>query len=480
MAHKKFGIFYNGITALGVEVEGSGSNIRTTFYEPAEDMESNNHGLELLMSLCDSMGSPKAPALALGGNLYMSHDHRSEFEDIQQAAQTLKFDIEDVLAVDAEKIATCFQEKPTNSTNIDMIVYTAERSKLQEIFEQLESSGSDPFAAMPSVVAWQKYLSTTKQVTSSPTAYIGRCGSTVYLMVFNSHGEPVISRKFPDVDNSKFYQIIEIELNRCSITIPSGESLTNLYYHSENISEENISSIAKDLGLNLQTIAEPSFAKAAAIGAALSIQKGKTACNFRADNLEPVSIKKSRKNALYAMSALASLIIISWIGIMAINTGKYRQMEKDATSYIKEAGRFCRVKSRKIANLHQDIERERDRIKKVASGQNVGNANSATNTMNLTLKALSRLNPEFDLVVNTMAFKPGEVKVFSGHVPDIDALKQLRDVLQSPESGLEILHETTNTAPNLQMFHMPMSIASPNMQSRRSRTRDTETEEDNS
>ena len=475
MAHKNVGIFYNGSTALGVEVEGTGSNIRATFYEPADDSAVQS-GPELLSSLCTSMGKPKAPALAIGGNLYMSHDHRSEFEDIQQAAQTLKFDIEDILAVDAEKIAVCYQEKPTNTTNVDLIVYTAERQALQSIFEQMDSVGSDPVSVTPSVVAWQKYLASAELIASQPSAYISRCGSTVYLMVLNSAGQPVISRKFPDVDDSRFYQIIDIELNRCSITLPGGETLTNIYYHEENVDHVKINAIAGELGLKLNTISEPSFAKAAAIGAALANQKGKATCNFRADNLEPAHIKKDRQKALYAMSALACLIILSWIGIMINNTSKYNQIAKDAAINIKDAARYCRITSRRQGYLHRELETELKRIERLASGQGPGNTDSATYTMNMAFRALSKLNPEFDLNISSIAFKPDEIKRFSGTVPDLEALKQLRDVLQSPDSGLEIVQETSNTAGNRQAFEMPMTTAAPKQTARRRKTTENEKE----
>ena len=480
MAHKNIGIFYNGTTALGVEVEGTGSNMRTTFYEPADDAVANLRGPELLVSLCNSMGRTKAPALALGGNLYTSHDHRSEFEDIQQAGQTLKFDIEDILSVDAEKIAICFQEKPTNTTYVDMIVYTAEKAKLIDIFDQMNAAGTDPVSAIPSVVAWQKYLAAARQISDATSAYIGRCSSTVYLMVLDSNGLPVISRKFPDIDDNRFYHMINIELNRCSITIPGGQTLKNIYFHSENISEDEINDIAKELNLNVHSISEPSFAKAAAIGAALASQKGKAACDFRADGLEPVSIKKSRQTALYAMSALVCLIILSWIGLMMINTAKYRQMKKDATNSIKDAARYCRVNSRRPEHRHNDIKKELTRIEKIASGQASGNTNSATNTMNLVFRSLSKLNPEFDLIITSITFKPSEIKRFSGSVPDLEALKQLRTALQNPESGLEIIQETSNTAGDRQAFEMPMTTASPNANVRRSSTNNDNAEDSNS
>ncbi len=462
MAHKNIGIFYNGKTALGVEVEGTGSNIRTAFYEPADDAAANQTGTELLASLCQSMGKTRPPTLALGGSLYMSHDHRSEFEEIQQAGQTLKFDIEDILAVDAEKIAICYQEKPTNTTNVDLIVYTAQKDKLLDIFEQMNAAGSDPVSAVPAVVAWHKFLDAFGQITQEPTAFIGRCGSTVYLLVLNSDGLPVISRKFPDVDDSRFYNMIDIELNRCSITLPGGETLKNIYYHEDNISENKIKEIAKELKLNSKPLKETSFARAAAIGAALSNQKSWTNCNFRADGLEPVSIKKSRMTALFSMSALACIIILSWSGIMVMHTAKYQQMKKEASENIKNAARYCRINSRNPDHRLTDLEREFRKIKNIASGLNTGNTDSATNTMNLAFRALSKLNPEFDLIITSMTFKPGEIKRFSGSVPDLEALKQLRTTLQSQDSGLEIIQETSNNAGNRQSFEMPMTTASPN------------------
>ncbi|MBN2063260.1 MAG: hypothetical protein JW745_00545 [Sedimentisphaerales bacterium] len=454
MASTSYGIFYNGQTALGVEINGSGPQLYCNFIEAVAN--ARGCGIEQLREVSRKMSGNKPVALALGGTLYMSHDHRSEFEDIQQAAQTLRFDIEDSLAVDADNIAVSYQEKPTLTSTVDMIVYTASRSVLTEIFEMMEQEGSDPLAAMPVSAAWQYYL-LNAGCTGQSAIYLGRSAGDLQLMVLNDNGQPVTCRKFPISGDQTFYETLKLELNRCCLTALTGMVVEKLYYHSDGISLTLVSDMASDLGLELEALPQESFVRAAATGAALAIQKDTPACNFRADDMEPVSIKKDRFKAKLVMSALVCAFLCSWIFWNAVYTVRYNSLVEDSAKNIAAAADACRVSTRSAAKIPVDIERKLMSFKQMLSGTGTLNSESAVNTFNLTLNALSRLNNEFDLVVSSMTFKPEEVKPFSGSVADLEALEELRRVLTDDKSGLAIIQETSNNTGERQSFEMPLA-----------------------
>ncbi len=453
MAHKSYGIYYNGQMALGVEVTGSGPNCTCNTIKIANDIEKS--GSDQLEEITKKLTGSKPLALAVGGTMYINHDHRSEFLDIQQAVQTLKFDIEDHLAVDADNIAISFQEKPTQTSTIDLIVYTAARNILSDTFVAMENNGCDPIAAMPSAAAWQIYLANA-QLTSESAIYVGRSAGTLQIMILNEDGKPVTCRKFPVNNDNAFYEILKLELNRCLMTALPGMNIQKIYFHSEGISESIISDIASDMDLTLKSIPEESFAKAVAIGAALSVKKGVPSCNFRSDDMEPESVRKGRFTAKIAMSALASLIFICWTVFNVIHTIKYKEIEKTAQDNIVAVAEKCGVSTRSYVRIPSDMQRKLREIKQIAENRGSLNSNSAANTFSLTISALSTLNPEFDLDIKSMTFKPNEVKPFSGTVADLEALETLRAALRTPESKLAIAQETSKQDGNRLTFEMPL------------------------
>ncbi len=453
MAHKSYGIYYNGETAIGVEVEGSGSHLSCNTIEALANARGS--GSDQLTEVSRKLAGSKPLAMALCGTMYISHDHRSEFEDLQQAAMTLRFDIEDHLAVDADNIAISYQEKPTQTSTVDLLVYTANRQQLSDTFGQMEKYGADPLVAMPAAAAWQTYLANAG-LTGESAIFVGKCGGTLHIMILNEYGKPVTCRKFPVSNDSSFHDILRLELNRCSMTALPGMNIETIYYHSDDISMTLLSDIASDMDLKIVKIAEASFAKAAAIGAALSIQKGTPSCNFRADNMEPESIKKNRYLAKMVMSGAACLILLCWICMNMIYTARYSSMSEQATDNIAKAAKSCGINTQVSKRIPVDLERKLRAVKKILAGNGSLDRESATNTFNLTLRALSKLDADFDLNINSMTFKPNEVKPFSGSVPNLEALKKLREILENDESELSIAQETSKYDGDRQIFEMPL------------------------
>ena len=452
MANKSYGIYYNSKTAIGVEVIGSGRQLKCNTIEAIAN--SGGSGFEQLTEVARKMSGSTPMAMTVGGALYASYDFRSEFTELQQAAQTLKFDIEDQLAVDAEKIAVCYQEKPTFTSSVDLIVYTANRNELNSVFDIMESEGADPLAAIPSAAAWQTYLKNGEHIGDA-AIYLGTSYSSLQIMILDENSCPIICREFP-VNEDNIYDTLKRELERCYMTALPGMDIKTAYFHKDNFSLTVLSDITSELDLKLETITEHNYETAMAIGSALAIQKGKIACNFRLDGMEPQSVKKDRDKAKLVMSALVSLILACWVIFNITCTIKYNSMVPEAQKNITAAAKSCNIESQVQNRIPIMVDRTLKDVKALVSGSGSINTQSATTTFNLTLDALSNLNNEFDIQISNMTFKPKEVKPFSGSVPDLEALKVLRETLENKESDLIISQETSNTTNDRQTFEMPL------------------------
>lgn len=97
-------------------------------------------------------------AVALDCSMFMQHSVHSEFKDIKQIAQTIRFDTEEALASDISDIAITFKINSSDDSGSDLSVFTAERKVLSDVIVSLQSNHIDPVSVEPDVSCLSRFI----------------------------------------------------------------------------------------------------------------------------------------------------------------------------------------------------------------------------------------------------------------------------------------------------------------------------------
>ncbi|MCK5175140.1 MAG: hypothetical protein KAR47_17225, partial [Planctomycetes bacterium] len=82
-------------------------------------------------------------SVALDCSLFTQHDIRSGLTDYKQIANTIRFDVEEAVAMDAMELAVAFDITSKDETGSNVAVYTAKRDELSQILSSIEANGID-------------------------------------------------------------------------------------------------------------------------------------------------------------------------------------------------------------------------------------------------------------------------------------------------------------------------------------------------
>ena len=98
-------------------------------------------------------------AVALDCTMFAQQNLHSEFNEPKQIAQTIKFDAEEALAVDAVEMATAFEIVNKEDNGSEVAVFAAGRALVSEIIVALQNNNLDPVTVEPDVICLRRFIS---------------------------------------------------------------------------------------------------------------------------------------------------------------------------------------------------------------------------------------------------------------------------------------------------------------------------------
>jgi len=232
------GVHYTrtSITAVLVEKQGNQWQCTDELTLPVEPDPANSQDQNqtndaptplqtTLLQLADRMqptGRRLHPVtLAIDGALYNTQMHHSDFNDLRQVQQTLRFDIEDDFAIDAESVYLCYEKIPPSENGTDLLVYTIDKHTAQNLLDQFEHARLDPLVAEPDMVSWLHYLKDRSLLPADQGALIaGRSVDTLYLLVLNADHQPLVARSYYCTDSAHALETLQCEANRSLAVLP--------------------------------------------------------------------------------------------------------------------------------------------------------------------------------------------------------------------------------------------------------------------
>lgn len=433
------GIHYPGagITAVLLRKDRHHAQ-RTAVYRVSCSKDNRQEELAGLMELlneqlkADSRTKPPS-ALALGGSFYQSQFHHSEFSDARQIRQTLRFDVEEDFAANAENLALSFQYVPCPGPGADLIVHTLDREKIQELLPHFDRAGLDALRAEPDIAAWEHYLKDHPDLPGDePLLAVAWTAGVLYTLVLDQDRQTVLARTYLCSTSAYAHEILAQELKRSLLQLPDNKQPRRLLYHSGSFTRDQINQLQRQFNLNFQPLEEPDAAVAFAAGAALSYFNSKSNADFRTDGLPPRTLVVAQHRALYGLSGAVCALFLALIIVFHAYTGHYLQESADAQQRLEQA--YCDTNvgqkpprgTNVVRRLRTQLNRLRSESRSRTSRMLPG---SASHTLTLILQALDTLPFDFDLQFKSLTISE-DTATIRGSVADLEQRVELDNAIR--------------------------------------------------
>ncbi|MBN1435767.1 MAG: hypothetical protein JW936_01720 [Sedimentisphaerales bacterium] len=441
--HSCIGIHYSGSAATAVVVDthhgdrAVEAKVRVVSPNPQAKAENVAELLDEIVEKLSLDAKRQLPvALALGGQLYQTGEHHSEFSDPRQIDQTLRFDVEEEFMVDAESVALCYQVKRSDENGADLIVSLTPRDELAELFEQFYNKRLDAHIAQPDLTAWISYLRQYAPEIDKNVVCVAWTEGVLYTLLVDASYNPILSRSYLCPDASSAHDVLEREMRRADVLLSADQRAAVLLYHSDHFNGDRIKQLADSLGLGVQALPHADAAEAFAIGAALSWAEGKVFTDFRREDMQPKTLVAGRLKALYGLSAAITILLLAWALIMYSQASAYRGAQEKNIENIKTVWQEVHSDERmrdssNIAQLARSIRVLRSEVALNAQGQSDSmTSNSAARVVYLVLQALDRLPQDFDLQLESINAGTDYARI-SGFVPTLADRAEMDAVIEA-------------------------------------------------
>ncbi len=442
-------------TIVGIEKDGSTFRplpAETFPLEPTADMATQNDFYQQLRKTLAAKGWTDSPVtLSLSGHWYRSMQHISPFTDPVQIERTLKYDVEEDLAQDADETALCYQQCRINDDGTHLIVHTGGRMQLEELFQQFEAVEMDALVAEPDIASWWHYLRLSNELPAGQACIaVGQSQDNLSILAFDNDGRPVLARSLPAAGDQAI-DMLEYELNRSLATLPESLQPQILVYHELNLDSVGLLKLADKFELKGHQLSQPDMMSVCAAGVAWNWLAGKAAVDFRADGLMPKTIRKARNAAFLGVSAATTLVLLAAIAVCFLHAQKWQTIAWDTNVTIENAYKTV-FPNKRIPPFETRIKKELEDVRKnleekIRIKEQKVLPDSASSTFMQTFNALNQLSLDFDIILTDMRFD-AEVASLNGSVNDYLNMETLRQVFLAKECPLKIDSQKFNIEDN--------------------------------
>lgn len=197
----------------------------TVTKEAKADQDCPSIAAQIAAELSSRQVSFDSVSIAVDCTMYTQHDIRSNFTDYKQIANTIRFDIEEVIGDDINRMAIAFYVVKSEEDSSIVTAFTAVKSELAEILADFQKHKIDPEVIEPDVVAFSRAVSYEMTDNSSRSPLFAAFGQKIcYNSVMNSsHSTPVLrSFLYPEsIDKTEVLsKQLKLTLARNTITVP--------------------------------------------------------------------------------------------------------------------------------------------------------------------------------------------------------------------------------------------------------------------
>ena len=209
---------------------------------------------KVLAKIADKKLSFNEVSVALDCSLFTQHDIHSALTDYKQIANTIKFDVEEAVAMDAMDLAVAFDIIGKDDTGANIAVYTAKRRELSEILSDIEANGIDPTAMEPDVVCLTRFMTeTVPETKSGEQLLVILSSSSCYMIIPSPAKNGPIARSFLISSSQNIQNVLIREIALTMASHVSTDAVVSSVLLAGQTQDIDCQSLAKSCSLQVKT-----------------------------------------------------------------------------------------------------------------------------------------------------------------------------------------------------------------------------------
>ena len=362
-------------------------------------------------------------SIAIDCTLYTQHDVHSSFNDYRQIEKTIKFDVEEVIGDDANKMAITFSIVKSEDNGSIVTVFSSPKRELTTILKDFQSHGLDPEVIEPDIVAFARAVSNEmKDDSEHSPVFVAFNDKICYNALINSpHSTPVV-RSFLYADSSDKAKLLNSQLRltlaRESISVPAD----TICVFGDDIDREKLAQISgllvpepKDMLKESSTLFDSTtttdISTAIAAGSSMAYI-AKRVVDFRAD-FAPYQGKKRiaeislRVLALAVSIFLAVFALTHTLNIIRIK-GDIAKIETRTQQEYESAMKGAKMPPRGAALT---LRGEVTKLRRISAGEDTGDDNTISSRLRYVLEAINATPQNINLQINSITISGSLMRV---------------------------------------------------------------------
>jgi len=186
--------------------------------------------------------------------LFTQHELHSEFTDAKQIANTIAFDAEEALAVDASETALAFSIINSDQNGSDIAVFSAKREQMMNILGDLQGRGIDPAVIEPDIVTLGRFM---RHKFSAPNKsnclFAVFSDKACYIIAASESSDIVTGRSFLVASSQDKTGILSSQIPLTIAAEKSGTSFDLLFVAGAGSEEIDTEKLSERLGMEVGT-----------------------------------------------------------------------------------------------------------------------------------------------------------------------------------------------------------------------------------
>ena len=370
---------------------------------------------------------------ALDCNRFIQHDLHSEFTDHKQISQTIRFDAEEAVAVDATELAITFNITDTDKNGSNISVFTARRELLTQVLTDLQHNNLDPVILEPDIMCLARLLRERADVPPDDNPLF---------IIFSTHACYIINIDPSRPQCAPAVRSFLIDPSQDKTDILARQIPLTLALHSSRSPDRPITSlyiagvtdgldtdlISERTSLKIETVsltqlcnAKPSgledapaeFEFAVAYGLAFGELTKAKKYDFRQD-FNPYQGRKMLLQKTFRILSVSLTVLMLAAGIFMqlkiLRKNDYinrlnKNLGKDYSAVM-----FGKAPP-PVEPIASKLKREYNRILKIKSGQIAGDDQSVTAKLTFLFEAISKAPSNIDLNIHTISLTAKTMRI---------------------------------------------------------------------
>lgn len=367
-------------------------------------------------------------AMAVDCEMFTQQDLNSDFTETKQIAQTIKFDAEESLAVDAAKMAIATEVVSKGQTGSQVSVFAAQRDLLTDIIVALQGYKLDPATVEPDVICMRRFISQSSTGDEADTIWAQFSNHNCYITSNIGAKEKPAVRAFLTSPSQDKTAVLTREVTMMTAARPQAGQLSSLQV-CDTTGSVDLHDLGERLGIDVEgrNLIESVLAEqtdehqyteplevVVACGAAMGQLTRTERVDFRADFL-PYQGRKALIEKTVKIASISLTLMLIVLGVFAqmkmLQTNGYRSRLREnlkAEYAIAMPGTKFPEKGDFLGKLDRTI----NHIKDVKDGQlSASGKDSPMSKLTYVLEAFNDTPKEVDLDILAINISPKDIMV---------------------------------------------------------------------